>query len=229
MYIAGTGEEVKAISKEGIDTADAAITALSKLENKNELLLAFSWASLQTWYAANISEQEKQAKTLANRCVSYSESALKLSKQVENPYYRVMALWAETLSTLFFTDNIESSREYAKEMLEQASVIRDNYFKGIAGYLLVFVSDWMIPREANPDKKKNRNEEILKYAEEAIQHLQLVNQDAAIAETYLFYAESYSYIAREFVTSSSEKLSFSRKAIETWRKRTGSRTAIRIT
>jgi len=218
LYIAGTGDEVKAICKEGIDTADAAITALSKLENKNELLLAFSWASLQTWYAANVSEQEKQAKTLANRCVSYSENALKLSKQVKNPHYRVMALWAGTLSALFFTDNIESSREYAKEMLEQASAIRDNYYKGIAGYLLAFVLNWMIPGEANPDKKKNSHEEILKYAGEAIQHLQLVNQDTAIAETYLFYVESYSCLAREFATNASEKLSFSRKAIETGEK-----------
>jgi KaiC/GvpD/RAD55 family RecA-like ATPase len=218
VYIAGTGEEVKAICKEGIDIADAVITAHSKLENKDELLLSFSWAGLQAWYAANVSGQEKQAKTLANRCVYYSESALKLSKQVENPYYVVMALWAETLSTLFFTGNIESSKEYAKEMLEQASVIRDNYFEGIAGYLLAFVLNWMIPGEANPDKKKNSHEEILKYAEEAIQHLQLVNQDTHIAETYLFYAESYSCLAREFATNPSEKLSFSRKAVETGEK-----------
>jgi KaiC/GvpD/RAD55 family RecA-like ATPase len=218
LYIAGTAEEVKAICKEGIDVADAAIAALSKLENKNELLLAFSWAILQTWYAANVSEQEKQAKTLANRCVSYSENALKLSKQVENPYFRVMALWAETLSALFFTDNIESSREYAKEMLEQASAIRDNYFKGIAGYLLAFVLNWISTGEANPDENKKRHEEILKYAEEAIQHLQLVNQDTAIAETYLFYVESYSCLAREFATNPSDKLSFSRKAVETGEK-----------
>ena len=121
--------------------------------------------------------------------MSYSENASKLSKQVQNPYLRAMSLWAGTLSTLFFTDDIESSLRNAKEMQEQASAIRDNYFEGIAGYLLAFVSDWMIPREANPDNKKKRHEEIIKYAEEAIQHLQLVKQDMAIAETYLFYAE----------------------------------------
>ena len=218
LYIAGTAEEVKAVCKEGIDVADVAIAALSKLENKGGLLLAFSWASLQTWYAANVSEQENQAKTLATRCITYSENALKLSKEVENPYCRVMALWAETLSTLFFTDNIESSRDYAKEMLEQSSAIRDNYFKGIAGYLLAFVLNWMTTAEANPDENKKRHEEILKNAEEAIQHLELVNQDTAIAETYLFYVESYSCLAREFATNTPEKLSFSRKAIETGEK-----------
>ena len=215
LYIAGTGEEVKAISNAGIKTADAAIDVLTKLESKDELLLAFSWASLQTWYAANIAEQEKEAKELASRCVSYSENAIRLSKQVENPYLQAMSLWAGTLSYLFFTDCIESSQECAKEMLKQASVIGDNYFKGIANYLLAFVFDWMVPKEANPNKKKKRHEEILKYAQDAIHHLQLVNQDVTIAETYLFYVESYSCIAREFATNASEKLAFSRKAIET--------------
>jgi hypothetical protein len=215
LKIAGTGEEAKAISKEGINTADAAITFLSKLENKDELLIAFSLASLQTWYAANISEQEKEEKTLAERCLSFSENALKLSEQVENPYLKAISLWAGTLSTLFFTENIASSLEHAKKMLEQASAIRDNYLKGIADYLIAFVLDWMTPGEANPDKKKKMHEEIIKYAKDAIEYLKLVNQDTDIAETYLFYAETYTCIAREFAISVSEKLAFSRKAIET--------------
>ena len=214
LYMASTGEEVKGISKEGVDEAGPAISALSKFGEKDDLLLAFSWASLHTWYAANISEQEKQAKELADKCVGYSAKALELSEEVEDPYCGVMALWAETLSTLFFSDNIESSKGYAEKMLEQASLIRDNFFMGMAGYLLAFVSDWMIPKEANPDKKKNGHEEILKIAKEAIRHLELVNQDTAIAETYLFYTESYSCMAREFAPEQSEKLSFSRKAIE---------------
>ena len=218
LYIATTGEEVKAFSKEGTDNVGLSITAVSKFESKNELICAFSWASLHSWYAANISEVEKQAKTLAEKCLSYSATALELSKDVEDPYCRVMALWAETLSTLFFTDNIENSREYAKEMLEQASLIRDNYFIGIAGYLIAFVSDWMVPTEANPDRKKNRHEDILKYAKEAIRHLELVNQDTAIAETYLFYTESYSCLAREFAIDLLNKLSFSKKALETGEK-----------
>jgi hypothetical protein len=114
LYVAGTGEEVRVISKEGIETAEVAITVHSELENKDGLLLAYSLASLQTWYAANISEQERDAKTLSNRCVSYSENALKLSTQIENPYLQAMSLWAGTLSTLFFSDNIESSLKCAK-------------------------------------------------------------------------------------------------------------------
>jgi hypothetical protein len=76
-------------------------------------------------------------------------------------------------------------------MFEQASVIRDNYFKGIASYLLAFVSDWMTPGEANPDRKKKGHEKTIKYSEDAIRYLQLVAQDVFIAETYLFYAEGY--------------------------------------
>ncbi len=218
LYNASTGEEVKTFSKEGINNVDLTITALSKFGSKNDLLLAFSWAGLHSWYDANISGLEKQAKILADMCVNYSANALKLSKEVEDPYCKVMALWAETLSTLFFSDNIETSIECAEEMLEQATLVKDNFFIGIAGYLLAFVSDWMIPKEANPDKKKNMHENILRYAEDAIRHLELVNQDTAIAETYSLYTESYSCLAREFATDPSDKLSFLGKAIETGEK-----------
>jgi len=218
LYIGATGEEVNAISKEGVENTELAIASLSKFGSKDNLLLAFSWASLHNWYASNISEQEKQAEKFVSRCVSYARNALDLSEEVKDPYRKIMALWAETLSTLFFTDNIESARECAEEMLDQASLTRDNFFIGISGYLLAFVSDWMIPREANPDRKKDRQQEIIKYAGEAIRHLELVNQDTAIAETYLFYTESYSRMAKEFATDPFDKLSFSRKAVETGEK-----------
>ena len=213
LVIASTLEEKRKIVQEGIDNASDGILVLSKLENKDELLTAFSLASLQSWYAANISEQEEERRDLANRCLRYSENAITLSKEISNPYSKAMSMWAGALSTLFFTEKIESSLEYAKEMLQHASVIRDNYFKGIAFYLLAHITDWMVPREANPDKKKQGYKEIIKYAEDAIQHLQLVCRDSDIAETYLFYTESYSYLAHEFAVKPLEKLAFSKKAV----------------
>jgi KaiC/GvpD/RAD55 family RecA-like ATPase len=209
---------MKEIAQAGIQAGSAAITALSKLENKDELLLSYSLASLHTWYLANISGQEKEAKQLAAQCLSYSESANKLADQVGNPYLKAASFWSGTLSTLFFTENIESSLDYSKKMLEQASIVRDNYLQGIAYYLLSFVSDWMIPGEANPDKKKKRHEEILCYAREGVQRLQIVLQDAPIAETYLFYSENYSDLARDFAVHVPEKLACSKKAIETGEK-----------
>jgi hypothetical protein len=171
-------------------------------------------ASLQFWHIANTSEQEEERKNIANRSVSYAESAIMLSKEVDNPYSKVMSRWAGVLSTLYFTENIESSLQYAKEMLEQASVVHDNYLKGIAYYLLAHVGDWKVLCEANPDKRKQEYEEIIKHAEAGVRYLDLVFQDAFIADTYLFPAQAYSVIACDFAVNLSEKLAYSKKAID---------------
>ena len=48
---------------------------------------------------------------------------------------------------------------------------------------------------------------------DAIKNLKHVNQDAAIAEVYLVYPQSYSYLAREFALNPTEKLAYSKKAV----------------
>jgi KaiC/GvpD/RAD55 family RecA-like ATPase/tetratricopeptide (TPR) repeat protein len=211
--IAPTLEEKRRIVQEGIDNAAKAISVLSRTENKRELVFALSVASLLAWYAANISELEEERKEFASRCLNYSEKASALSKDVNDLYVNAILLWAKTLSTLFFTQRIESSSEYAKEMLQLASAARDNYYKGVAFYLLAFVSDWMVPGEANPEKKRARYEEIIKYAEEGIKYLKLVCNDSLAAETYRFYAESHFYLAQEFAQTPIEKIAFSKKAM----------------
>ena len=72
----------------------------------------------------------------------------------------------------------------------------------------------MIPKEADPDKQKKRHEDIIKYSEASIQHLKLVCRDSEIAETYLFYTQSFSYLSRDFAFSPAEKLGFSKKAVQ---------------
>ena len=217
LYVASDGKEMRNIAQEGIDCANKAIAVLSKLGNKSELLRAYFTASLQSWYAANISEQEEK-KELMRRSLSYSEKALELSRAVDNPYYTAMSNWAAAFCTLLFTEKVESSLECAKEMLKQGMTIRDNYLKGVASYVLAFVTNWMMLREADPGKEREGHEKIIKYAEDAIRYLQLVSQDVFIAETYLFYAESYSSQAREVEVSSEEKRAILEKAVEIGRK-----------
>ena len=214
LSLASTEKEKRVIAQEGLDCANKAISVLSKLDNKSELLQAYSIASLVNWYVANISEQEEERKKLANISLRYSKKAMALSKKVDNPYFTALSRWAAALCTLFFTEKIESALENAKEMLQQGFIVNDNYLKGMASYILAFVTDWMILREPNPGKKKKRREDIIKYAEDAIRHLQLTSQDSVIAETYLFYVESYSSLARDFTVNPSEKLTFSKKAVE---------------
>ncbi|UCE96010.1 MAG: hypothetical protein JSV51_10025 [Candidatus Bathyarchaeota archaeon] len=218
LNIASTAKEKQAVVKKGMDYGEKAILALSKFEYKNELLLAYSVASLQNWYAANISEQEMKRKKITQRSLSYSEKALTLSKEVDDPYYIAMSCWAAAFCTLFFARKIEPAIKYAREMLKQGQASRDNYLKGVALYILAFITEWMIPREATPNKKKERCEEIIKYAEEAISYLQPVAQDFYIAETSKSYAESYTSLARDVEVDIKKKRIYLEKAAKIGRK-----------
>jgi len=218
LYVASDWREMRDIAQEGINCATRAITVLSKLGNKSELLRAYFTASLQNWYAANISEQEDKRKELMQRSLSYSKKALELSREVDNPYYAAMANWAAAFCTLLFTQKIESALEYAKEMLKQGKIVRDNYLKGVASYVLTFVTNWMILREGDPDKKREGHEKVIKHAENATRCLQPILQDYFIAGTYLFYAETYSSLARDVLSSSEEKRAILEKAVDIGRK-----------
>lgn len=197
IFIASSIEEKQTLVHERIKSSDEIISVLSRIEGKKDLLLAYSLVSLQTWYAANISDKEDERKKLAKRSLTTSEKAVKLSEQVHDPYYIAMSRWAATLSTLFFAENIESSLKYANEMLQQGTAQNDHYIKGIAYYLLAFVTDFMRWKEVDPEKKKKTHKNTINYAEKAIYNLQLTAQDYYIAETYRLYIESQSSLAND--------------------------------
>ena len=197
IFIASNIEEKQALVQERIKSSDEAITILSGMEEKKDLLLANSLVSLQCWYAANISDKEDERKRLAKRSLATSELAIKLSEQVHDPYHVAMSRWAATLSSLFFAENSGSSLKYANEMLQQGTTQNDHYIKGIAHYLLAFVTNLTRWKEVDPEKKKKTHKNAINYAEEAIYNLQLTAQDYYIAETYRLYIESQSDLAND--------------------------------
>jgi hypothetical protein len=219
LCIASDWKELKNIAQEAIGYGLDAIDVLSKLADKEDLLRAYSTSSLLNWYAANFSEQdERTRKELVHRSISYSEKALELSKQVENRSLVAMANCAAAHSTIIFTENAEDSFRYAEEMLKQGAEIRDNYLKGVAYYLLALVTDSRTVREGDPDKKKEGYRKIIEFSEHAIRCLELVSQDFYIAQTYLFYAESYSASGSDVDVSSEERRRILRRAVEEGRK-----------
>jgi len=218
LPLASTIKEKQNLAQEGIKLGNQAISCLSKLGNKSELLQAYSLASLINWYSSQLNVQEEKRKEIENSCLRYSEKATELAKEVDDPYYTALSRWATSLCTLYFTENIESALESAKEMLQQGSIVRDNYLKGVALYLLAQAMDSKIVEEADPSKKREGYEKIIEYSQDSIGYLQLVSKDAAIADTYMFYTESYSYLAREVEVDVEKKHALLEKAVETGRK-----------
>jgi KaiC/GvpD/RAD55 family RecA-like ATPase len=214
-----TIKEKQNLAQEGIDLGNQAISVLSKLGNNSELLQAYSLVSLINWYSSQLNVQEEKRREIENGCLKYSEKAMELSKEVvDNPYYTALSRWAACLCTLFFTENNESALEYAKEMLQQGSIVKDNYLKGVASYLL---AQGVVPKvleESDPNKKKQGYESIIEYSQDSISCLQLVSQNRVIADTYMFYTEAFSCLAREVEVDAEKKHGLLKKAVETGRK-----------
>ncbi len=214
LYIAINLREKNDIAQKGIEWSQKAITSLTTIANKRELLQAYSFAALISWYAANLSERDEWRIELGNRSIQYSEKAIELSKEVTDPYLVAISRWAAALIKLFFTNTIDTSLEYAKDMLQQGTIINDNFIVGKAYYLLAFITDWMIPQEVDPEKQKEKYEAIIQHSENGISALQLVAQDLSIAETYMFYIESLSSLASNFETSLVGKRAIAKKAVD---------------
>ncbi len=217
LYLAVDLREKNVVAQKGLAWGQKALVLLTTCADARELLQVYALAALISWYAANLSEREDWRVELGNRSVQYAETAIALSQEAVDPYGVALSRWAAALVTLFFTQNIDAASDYAEEMLQHATVIQDNYLLGKAYYLLAFIADWSIPREAGSDKQKEKYEAILQYAERGIAAFTLVDHDLALTETYMFYIESYSSLASSFETTLVGKRAIAQKAVEAGR------------
>lgn len=218
LSIASSWREKKMVVQEGIGCASNAIDKLSKLESKPDLLEAYSLASILSFHAANIIEDANSRKDLSQRSQLYSEKASELTNEIDNHYLDAMSKWAAAYCTLLFSGDVESSQKNAEEMLKQGIAINDNYIQGVAYYILSWATNWMMLREADPDKKREGYEKIIDHSEKAISHLSIVSQDYYIGEVLRFRAEGYSSLALEVEASLEEKRALLKKAVEFGRK-----------
>ncbi|HVO85927.1 MAG TPA: ATPase domain-containing protein [Candidatus Eisenbacteria bacterium] len=214
LYIASDSAEMAKAAETGIEYADRAIKALANPDNRELLLEAYSLASLQGWYAANICEEPEKAEQLSKRSVTFSEKATQLSASVDDSYLKAMSNWAAAIATLFFTENAQSALEYARKMNEHAHLAKDCYLIGVSCYVLSQVINWIAIRETNSDKKKEWFNEVIGYAQEAVRHLQPMSQDFFIAQVRHFNAESLAILARSAETASKDKGEILEKAVK---------------
>jgi hypothetical protein len=218
LYIIQDYKEMKKLIEKGTDYADEAIKIFSNLQNNEELLRSYSIGSLQSWYAANISEKGSRRNNLIQRSIDFSEKALNITHETRDTYYHSIANWAAAFSKLIFKGEVELSLKYAEDMLRKAITAKDNLLKGIASYILAFVMDWTIRRETIPKKIKEGHQEIAKYAKDAIYYLQPVCNDLFLAETYWVYTESYSSQSQNLELNPKIKRTLSKKAVDLGRK-----------
>ena len=207
--------QLNRIVVEAVEHGETAIDALSKIRDEKELATAYSLTSLHCFYAANISELEEKKREFSQKCLSYAQKALELSKKAGDKYLTGLSNWAAATATLYFSDNITSSLEHAEKMLQQGRTIQDNYMIGVANYQLAFINIWKMRIEEDPDNKREEGEKAIQYAEDAIRHLRIVNNNFFVGNTPI--AESYSELASEVETNREKKRSLLEKAVKAGR------------
>jgi len=217
-YLAPDWHDLNRTLEEAVNTGENVISTCSELGDNYELSRAYCLTSLHCFYATNVSEVEEKTKELGQKCLSYAQRSLELSQKTGDRYLFAMSNWAAAVSTLFFSDKVGSSLEYAEEMLRQGMAIKDNYISGVASYQLAFINYWIVPTEEDPDKIRSGYEKVMKHAENAIHHLSMISHDYFLATTYHPYVESYYCLACEVETNIEKKRVLLERAIKAGRK-----------
>jgi KaiC/GvpD/RAD55 family RecA-like ATPase len=214
QYISPTAKEKRKAIENGIRIADQAVSALSESESKNGLIVVLSMKSILNWFLGDVcEEEEKKEKSLAKKCLEYSKKANELSEKSEDHYSKAMSNWAGALCMILLTEKsaLEHSPSYAKEMLQNALVLKDNFLIGIANHLL---QGYLGPEEFDPSKLKQICEEGITYSKNAIKHLQRVGREPEMTETYAGYMYFYLRMARDLAITLPEKTAFCKKAVK---------------
>ncbi len=213
-YLTSNGKEKSEIAKESMKTAEEAISVLSKLDAKDELVVAFAQASIQAWYNGLHAGNEEDRKKASSDSISYANQALKLSNEVSSAFSKAVSHWGAALSNLSFTGDTETALKCATEMLEQATTARDNYLRGAASYMIADAIGRKAVGEANPERRRRFYEEIIRRSEEGVRFLGLVFQDELMAEACQFAVQTYLSLASDFAVHLSEKLVYAKRAMD---------------
>ena len=80
ISMAQKGEEKLAKAQEGLEIAENLIRILSQSNYKSELVLAYMWGSIHSWYTANIEKKEVNRQRLAEKSLEYFYFLLKSTK-----------------------------------------------------------------------------------------------------------------------------------------------------
>jgi KaiC/GvpD/RAD55 family RecA-like ATPase len=225
-----TGPKRKII-KQGIEVAADAVSILSELEKTDDLISAlFIGGILNYLLFFFLSDQKEEIESSVLKLEQYAKEILILSKKGDNPYSKAIALWVSTIYATNRGQNEDAENktpfDYATEMLQQATIVGDNYLIGNAYSMLASASFATISLETDPERKRQRYEEIIKNSENSIKHLELVFQDLDIADIYGGITECYIGLEREFAPTTSEKLTLLQSSVESGEKSLA--TAIRL-
>lgn len=220
IILEGDWEARKRTAWEAIDYGEKAIAMLLEIGHDWELARAYLMTGLHYGSAAEFSELKEKWKELGEKSLSYSRKAVELSEKVGDAYlislssFWMLARAVEFGGEMAFVNDMS----YVNELIEQSAKTRDNLLLGLASTLMAEGLGAMLTVEENPDKMREGYSNLVRYAEDALQHFEVVSSHSLAAGACIRIAESYIDLAREVETSIEQKTVLLEKAVEFGRK-----------
>jgi KaiC/GvpD/RAD55 family RecA-like ATPase/tetratricopeptide (TPR) repeat protein len=205
------------ILTKGLGYGEKAITNLRELSDDPELTRFYYLTGLLYFWTAHygkLDERDKQSQ----RSLTYLERALELSRKVGDPYLIATSNLAVINNLFWMKGDLKLSLKRAEKALQQGLKIKDNLLIGQAFDWLASITYWIPWTEEDPEKKRKMYEKVLKYANQAASHIEIISSYASLSETRWPYIESLALMAGEVETNSSEKRLLLHRAIKTGRK-----------
>ena len=214
--IEGDRRERRRIVEEGIMYGQNIIPKLSQTDNIKELAWAYTMTSFLMTHA--LDPFEERMKGLVSTISNYLKKALELSQKIEDVYLNFFLNYTLCVNSLDVTSDVQAALRRAEEVLQQGKKSNDHFLMGLAYFILNFITDQVAMAEEDPDKRKEKHNTAIQFAKESIHHSLLVCRYVQVSWAYSAYLiESYRELA-ELGTTSEEKRTLLKQAVEIGRK-----------
>jgi KaiC/GvpD/RAD55 family RecA-like ATPase len=216
IVLESSWETQKKMAGEAIDYGEKAIAVLLETDHESELARAYLMTGLHYGFAAQFSELKEKWRELGEKSLSYSRKALEISERVSDAYLISMASFWTLVRAISFVGEMAfvNDMSYVNKLIEQSAKTKDNLLLGLPSIVMAEGMSTILTVEENPDKIREGYSNLVRYAEGALQHFEVVSSYSLAAEACVRIAESYIDLAREVETSLEKKTVLLEKAVE---------------
>ncbi|MEJ2241039.1 MAG: ATPase domain-containing protein [Candidatus Bathyarchaeota archaeon] len=193
QQLESTWSEIKRTFLEGIDYGEKAITALSDAGDKYELARAYGWTikyyGLAKWFRVfNFSDKINQ------KNLKYHKMALELSEKTGDAYLisRVNADVGRFYAAL---GNVGYAIKFGKNAVKYGAISKDKKLMGNgSNWTSQSISNATL-LEVDPDKQREECKTALKFAQEGIHYLSIIDDFSELFLAYNGYVMAVKFLA----------------------------------
>jgi len=193
QQLESTWSEIKRTMLEGIDYGEKAITALSDVGDEHELARAYGWISryygLGKWFRVyDISDQTNK------KMLKYHKMALELSEKTGDAYLISKANFdaGQFYSAL---GNMGHAIKFGNNAVKYGAITKDNKLMGSGSNWTSQSISSATRFEVDPDKQREERETALKFAQEGIHYLSIIDDFSERFIAYNGYVTAVNFLA----------------------------------